>query len=470
MKILFASSEIFPFAKTGGLGDVGSALPKALNYESKIHAISIMPLYRSIDRQKYTIEPLNYHFTKTLCGVIHPFELYCSKEDKNILFVYNETLCERDHFYGDKSGDYADNALRFGLFCYAIAEYLSREKFDILHLNDWQSALAANIVKKVYGIEIKTVFTIHNLAYQGIFTKETMTDLELNWDDFTFLGYEFYDAVNFLKAGIAFSDAVTTVSPTYAREIGTAEHGYLLDYFINSNQEKFYGILNGIDVDYFNPNKDDSIAKKYDAESIDKKELNKKALLKLTGLKGEEKALFSFVGRLVEQKGVDMLLRALVHLKEMNVNFILLGSGEAWLEETLKAMVCENIFVKIGYDEELSKQIYAGSDFLMMPSVYEPCGLNQMIAMKYGTLPIVRETGGLKDSVVDFHDYTKKGSRGPGITYHDNTVFAFLIAISKALSIYSDKKLFHTLKKEAMQKDFSWKNSAKEYIKLYRSW
>ncbi|MDO9208133.1 MAG: glycogen/starch synthase, partial [Sulfuricurvum sp.] len=404
MKILFASSEIFPFAKTGGLGDVGSALPKALNQEKKIKTLSIMPLYRSIDRQKYAIEPLNYHFTKTLCGIVHPFELYHSKYDENIVFVYNETLCDREAFYGDKSGDYADNALRFGLFCYAIAEYLAREKFDILHLNDWQSGLAANIVKKIYGIEIKTVFTIHNLAYQGIFTKQTMTDLELNWDDFTFLGYEFYDAVNFLKAGIAFSDAVTTVSPTYAREIATAEHGYLLDYFINSNQDKIHGILNGIDVDYFNPAHDSSLSKPYDVTSMDKKESNKKALLKATGLKGEEKAIFSFVGRLVEQKGVDMLLRALVHLKDMNANFILLGSGETWLEETLSAMECENIYVKIGYDEDFSKHIYAGSDFLMMPSVYEPCGLNQMIALKYGTLPIVRETGGLKDSVVDFHD------------------------------------------------------------------
>jgi starch synthase len=473
MNILFASSEIFPYAKSGGLADVAHALPQTLKEFATVY--TIMPLYDIIDRKKHEIVDAKCSFCYTLNHITHQFDLYYKKNSPTTFFIYNPVLCNRTGLYHDKYGDFGDNALRFGLFSYAILELIRVQNLciDVFHLNDWQTALVALLAKTKYHLKQKIVLTIHNLAYQGVFSKSVMDELQLGWKEcFTFSGIEYFDSVNFLKAGINYSDVVTTVSASYANEIQTPLFGSGLDETLKANAYKLTGILNGISTEVFNPKTDELIYKNYDETCLKDKKFNKEKLLKALNLQGTAKALFVFIGRFTQQKGVDLLLESLHLLKDFDANFIILGEGEPYYNERFKQYQgrYDNICIELGYNEALSRKLYAAADFLLMPSTFEPCGLNQMIAMRYGTMPIVSKTGGLKDTVMDFTDVQDiHNSFGIGITFEEHHPFWFLHAIGKAFSLFTNKTKYKQLIEHNMQLDFSWKTSAQSYLQLYKA-
>ncbi|MDD2698226.1 MAG: glycogen/starch synthase [Arcobacteraceae bacterium] len=472
MNVLFASSEIFPYAKSGGLADVAYSLPEDLRTKATVY--TIMPLYKIVNRDKYSIEYQGTSFDIWLGGVRHQIDVFSKKDNKFELFLYNPILCDRDGMYHDSFGDFGDNALRFGLFSYAIIETMLQLKLncDAIHINDWQTALVALLAKTKYFLTQKIIFTIHNIAYQGIFDKTTVSELELSWNEcFKNDRLEYFDSVNFLKAGIFYSDKVTTVSPSYAKEIQTTAFGHTLEDTLVVNNYKLEGILNGLGYDVFDPQNDTYITQNYDAKSYELKAKNKVKLLKELGLEGAEKPLFVFIGRFTEQKGVNLIIESLHLLKDLDINFVILGSGEKYYNHIFENLAGKysNIHITVGFDEAYSRRLYASCDFLLMPSKFEPCGLNQMITMRYGALPIVAYTGGLKDSVIDFthtDDYSKKV--GIGVVYKEHTIFWYMYAITKAISLYANKSRFVKLAKHNMNVDNSWKNSSKEYLKLYR--
>lgn len=462
MKILFVSSEIFPFAKSGGLGDVASSLPKALKNYSDI--TSIMPLYKSIDREKHNIQStgLVYEFWVNL--IQYQFEVFQSGD---VLFLDEKSgLFQRDEMYGE----YGDNDIRFGVFCYGVLEYIraTEQYFDILHINDWQSALIALLVKEKYKLDSKVVFTIHNLAYQGIFSKKSIERLDLSWDYFTASKIEYHDQINLLKSAIVYSDVFTTVSPTYAKEIQTHQFGCDLEQIIQDNEYKLKGILNGVDYEEFNPSLDANLNKHFDADNLGNKRAIKEDLLNELHLEGVDKPLFVFIGRFTGQKGIDQILESLNTLASSPINIVILGSGEKRYNDWFHALIGlhKNLSITIGYDEALARRIYASSDFLYMPSQYEPCGLNQMIAMKYGAMPIVRPVGGLKDSVADF-DGEFSDNKGRGITLENGNAQTFINATYKALHLYLDKSKFDEIIQYNMNVDFSWDEKSKEYLSLF---
>lgn len=473
MSVLFCTSEMYPYAKSGGLGDVAQSLPEALRKKTKVY--TILPLYQTIDRKKFNIEYANLTFNYNLNEVNHQFDLFVNKKNKYELFVYNPILCDRDGLYKDGYGDFGDNGLRFGLFSYACIETMLRLDLNIkaIHLNDWQSSLIALLAKVKYNLHQKIILTIHNLAYQGVFGKSLMNDLELDWDKcFKPEALEYHDQINFLKAGIYYSDSVTTVSPTYANEIQTPLFGKDLDDVLRVNNYKLQGILNGVSYETFNPKHDDMIYKNFSLQTYKEKTTNKKRLLKDLGFIEADKPLFIFIGRFTHQKGIDLLIESLNLFKDFEANLVILGSGEDHYETIFKniSISYPNVYIKIGYDESFSRKLYAAADFLLMPSTFEPCGLNQMICMKYGCLPIVSKTGGLSDSVCDFTDVDYKNLKnhnGIGITYQEQNIFWFMHAIAKALSLYGNYKKFEKISKHNMKVDYSWRNSAKKYLELY---
>ncbi|MEA2029911.1 MAG: glycogen/starch synthase [Campylobacterota bacterium] len=474
MNILFAASEIFPYAKSGGLADVAHSLPEALRKANE-RVYTIMPLYNIIDRDKYKILYSGLTFDYWLGGICHQFDLFHRQDAPEDLFIYNPILCDRIGLYHDAFGEFGDNGLRFGLFSYAVLEVMIRMdlSIDVLHINDWQSALVALLAKTRYQLDTKVVLTIHNLAYQGVFDKSLMDELEVDWEEcFNFEGLEYYDSVNFLKAGIFYSDYVTTVSKTYAQEIQTPLFGYGLDDVLRINHYKLTGIVNGISNEIFDPKKDKDTFKHFSTKRYKGKIDNKIVLCETLGLPDPNRALFVFIGRFTSQKGVDLLLDGLHLFKDFEANFIILGSGEEYYEHRFEALAhsFENIHIEIGYDEALSHKLYASADFLLMPSTFEPCGLNQMIAMRYGALPIVAKTGGLKDTVTDFNDVRDIEShhQGIGVSFDEHNLYWMLHAMAKALSLYGNYEKFKTISKHNMLVDNSWKHSAHEYIKLYK--
>ncbi len=472
MGILFAASEMFPYAKSGGLADVAHSLPEALREYKKVY--TILPLYDFIDREKFNIVYAGLTFGYQLWGIRHQFDIFYKENCKEELFVYNPILCGRTGLYSDAYGDFGDNGLRFGLFCYAILETMVRMKLSIstIHLNDWQTALVSILAKTKYNLDQKIILTIHNLAYQGIFNKSLMDELEIDWERcFKFEGVEHFDKVNLLKGGIFFSDQITAVSHSYAEEIQTPLYGHGLEDTLKRNNYKLVGILNGISNEIFNPKTDQNIYQNFDLKTYKNKTLNKTKLLKEFNLEGETKPLFIFIGRFTKQKGVDLILDALNLFKDLEANFIILGNGENSYNYRFSkaAKFYDNIRIYVGYDEPLARKLYAGADFLLMPSIFEPCGLNQMIAMRYGTLPIVSKIGGLQDTVTDFTNIEKLETvAGVGISFQEHNLFWFLHSVSKALSLYTNKEKLEMISKHNMAVDNSWKHSATVYINLYK--
>lgn len=456
MKILFASGEIFPFAKSGGLADVAGALPKALS--SYVDISSVMPFYGFMDD---LVAELFESFTLTIVRKKYKIEIYRKKEERSdIYFINAPHLSDTQKLYGDKTGDYKDNDLRFALFCRGVVRLAEILHVKLLHLNDWHTALCALYVKE-QKLAVKTVFTIHNLAYQGIFDYASLGILGIKKRYFTMDGVEFYGKINLLKAGIAYSNAVTTVSPSYAKETLTQEFGCGLDGFLQHHKSKLQGILNGIDMVVFDPKHDTNLAVQY--SQSEGKQKNKTALLRTSKLKDPKRPLFVMISRLVEQKGVDLLMESIADILKQHLNLYIIGEGPFAKELEKIAEGYDNFEFFNGYNEKLSHQLYAAADFLLMPSRFEPCGLSQLIAMRYGTVPIVHAVGGLKDSV---HEKSKKC--GQGIVFSKFNKKSMLLAVEKAMELLQDSKKHQEMIRFNMDCDFSFTKSAQKYLNIYQ--
>jgi starch synthase len=473
MKILFLASEVAPYSKTGGLGDVAKALPAAL--AARGHEVWVVtPLYRSVKRDglSSTGERIRLRFPFGQQGA-DLFEAR-PREGLRLLFLDHPGFYDRDGIYTDAQGDFWDNHRRFGFFsigALSAAEHLGFIP-DNVHHNDWQCGPAAVAVKRGYQAsalgQARTVFTIHNLAYQGMFRKGVMEDLGLPWDLFTTEGLEFHDAVNFMKAGIAFSDAITTVSERYAQEIQTPDYGCNLDGFLRARRNRLVGIVNGVDTEEWDPATDPMLPARYSADDLANKRLCKQALRREFGLPDREgdRPLFGLVSRLTGQKGISLLHQTLPWAMAADLEVVLLGSGEGRFEGMLRELAHRfpgRIAARIGFDARLSHLIEAGSDFFLMPSVYEPCGLNQMYSLRYGTIPIVRATGGLDDTVRQFTE-----PRGNGIKFNDYLPDALAWAMNRALELYANPDWLRQVQHHGMTEDFSWNRSAEKYERLYQ--
>jgi starch synthase len=471
MEILFVASEVAPFSKTGGLGDVSGALPAAL--AARGHRVAVVtPRYGSIDPVRHHLAPI--HGAVRVSG--EATTVWTTRSAATIYLVEHERLFgSRKGAYGEGGRDYGDNPERFA--------YLSRAALAlpaalglrprIVHLNDWQTALAAWMLRREHAEDpalasVRTVFTIHNLAYQGVYPKDVLPVLGLPWDVFRYEAMEFHDQLNFMKAGLVFADALTTVSPTYASEILTPEHGQGLDALLRQRAADLHGILNGIDVAAWDPERDPHLPAHYSARDLSGKARNKAALQGELGLPVRpDVPLVGIVGRLVDQKGFDLVAASLSDILGRDLQLAVLGTGEAAYEEAFRRAARERpgrMAARIGFDEGLAHRIEAGADVFLMPSRYEPCGLNQMYSLRYGTVPVVRAVGGLEDTVEDFDGWR----RGTGFKFRDYTPQAMLLALRRALDAYRDARAWRGLVERGMAQDNSWARSADRYEALYR--
>jgi len=475
MKIALVSPEIVPFAKTGGLADVAGALPKALA-KLGMEVVVVMPRYKSVDEKKFGL-------------VRHVKKVSAFMDDRRVeagifegrlpggvkaYFLDVPEYYWRDQLYGTPQGDFPDNAERFMYFAKAVPELLKAVEFrpDIVHVNDWQSGLVPLYLKEFYKDDpffegTGTILTVHNLGYQGVFWAEDMHLTGLGWEYFTPETLEFYGKINVMKAGLLYSDIINTVSKTYSKEIQTEQYGYGLEGVLKVRSDDLYGIVNGIDYDEWDPTKDKDLYHDFGTGDVKGKETNKKALKADLGLAAGKKPLFGIITRLADQKGLDILSEAMDEMLAMDLQFVLLGTGEEKYHKLYTSIAKKRpkqVSVTIGFDNKLAKRIYAGSDVFLMPSAYEPCGLGQLISLRYGTVPLVRKTGGLADTVKNF---SPKTGAGNGFVFTDYTKKALLKAVRAAVAMYEDKKAWKALVTGAMSEDHSWDSSAREYIKLY---
>ncbi|MDD2800410.1 MAG: glycogen synthase GlgA [Methylobacter sp.] len=472
-KILFVTSEAHPLIKTGGLGDVAGSLPKALA-ELGQDVRLIIPNYQSIKTSGETRFMASLRVDNMSVNILET-QLQDS-EVKVWLVDHPEYFGHPGNPYIDESGnDRANNAERFALFCRIAVEVAMNRanldwKADVVHCNDWQTGLVPALLS-FEEYRPASVFTIHNLAYQGLFPANKFYSLNLPGRLWTPDGLEFHGLLSFIKGGLVYSDRITTVSPTYAKEIQSPELGYDLDGLLTYRNTSLIGIINGIDVDQWNPATDTHISQQYDAHTLDRKAANKTALQQRLGLPVDSKIpLFGMIARLVEQKGIDLLLDYLPELIAMPVQFALLGSGDHAFEiklQDLAAAYPDKLSVTIGYDEALAHNIEAGADMFIMPSRFEPCGMNQMYSQRYGTLPIVRKTGGLADTVEDSLPETITNDTASGIVFNEATPGSLLEAIKRALLLYQNPVAWKKIQAHGMSKDFSWQHSAKQYLALY---
>lgn len=467
MKVFFVASEAMPYVKTGGLGDVTGSLPAAL-HSLGANTSLILPLYGTIMAKNL---PLEQVMTHTLAMGGRSLTYTVLRHDQTYFIAQNEFF-DRDNLYNTREGDYPDNWLRFAFFARAALEtVLALGGCDVIHVHDWQAALLPVYLRLLYPERReKTLLTIHNIAYQGLFSPKILPDIGLPSSFFTIDGLEFYGKVNYLKGGIVSADEVNTVSPTYAREIQTDEYGFGLHGIVATRREHLTGILNGIDYSYWDPSADGALPHLYSPSSLAGKAQDKKSLLKATGLATEpDRPLFVIVSRLVAQKGLDLILGAFDQMMSLPMNLMVLGTGDTEIENALvaRAAAYPGRFVfSRKFDEGMAHRMYAGSDFFLMPSRFEPCGLSQMIALRYGSIPVVRRTGGLKDTVQDIHPGTGTGN---GICFDDATPSEFLDAVRRAVMLYSNADAFRRVQAIGMACDFSWQASAREYLALYHS-
>ena len=473
-KILFVTSEAHPLIKTGGLADVAGSLPKVLN-EMGVDVRLIMPNYQAIKtteeiyyKSTIRVNNINAHILETrLPGTKVPVWLVDCPE----FFDYPGNP------YVDELGKpWLNSAQRFAFFCRITVEVAMNRGYlewkpDIIHCNDWQTGLVPALLSLEKDLRPATIFTIHNMAYQGLFPKETRVMLNLPSRLWRSNGVEFNGMLSFIKGGIVYADRITTVSPTSANEIQTADFGYGVEGLLSYRQEYLTGIVNGIDVDQWNPQTDTNISACYDATTLDKKQLNKTALQIKYALPVDKNIpIFVLISRLVEQKGIDLLLECLPEMLNLPLQFVLLGKGDKLLEQQLfrfSKKYPEKMVVNLGYDEALAHQFEAGADIFLMPSRFEPCGLNQLYSQRYGTVPIVTRTGGLADTVVDTLPETLKNKTATGFVFNAPTVGSLMEAIKRALIVYENSKDWKQLQINGMKKDYSWNRSAKEYLALY---
>jgi starch synthase len=483
LRILMIASEVAPFAKTGGLADVAGALPAALTALG--HDVRILlPKYRGAEAHAVDTRVVAPSLRVPLGERESEGALIEGRTPSGIpvYLLEHDRYYDRDGLYGTADGDYWDNCERFVFFCRAALEALARldgARGDarwlpqVIHANDWQTGLVPVYLRTLYRDHpvlggLPTLFTVHNLAYQGVFWHYDMPMTGLGWDLFTPAGLEFYGKINFLKGGLIFSDLLTTVSRTYAREIRTAAFGAGLEGVLEERSHDLHGVVNGIDYEAWNPQKDGAIAHPYSAADPEPKVICREALRRELGLEDVAGPVIGIVTRLAEQKGMDLVLEALPGLLAEAVQLVVLGSGDARLEDAFRAAAAAHpgrVAVRIGYDDELARRIYAGTDAFLMPSRYEPCGLGQLIALRYGGAPIVRRTGGLADTVTEFDPARRTGT---GFVFDAFAPDALLASVRRAASAYRQPAGWKALVRNAMAEDFSWDASAREYATLYR--
>jgi starch synthase len=474
MHIVFAASECTPWAKTGGLADVVGALPRALT--SLGHQVSVfIPYYRQVAKMAPDLPvvitsltiPFPYYnrFVRILDGG--------ERDGVQQYFVDSPELFDRESFYATPSGDYGDNAERFGLFSRAVIEATKILGVpDVFHVHDWQAAMVAVYMRSTYYFDpvlrrVPAVLTIHNAGYQGWFPPRTTETLLLPWDMFTFTKLEQNDTLNFLKGGIVYADALTTVSRKYAEEIQTPEFGNGLDDVIRQRSADLFGIMNGVDYTEWNPAIDPNIAAHYTPQKLDGKKECRRDLLHAFGLEGvsDETAVIGVVSRFATQKGFDFIVEIMEWLVQQNIVMVMLGNGEEYYERLLTetaARYPDHLRVHIKYDNVIAHKIEAGSDIFLMPSRYEPGGLNQIYSLKYGTVPVVRATGGLDDTIDEQPD-----GGGNGFKFWGYSSLALRDAIQRALDTFQNKVAWKKLMQHGMAQDFSWDKPAREYVRVY---
>ena len=471
------ASEVAPWAKTGGLADVTAGLPDALDALGH-HVTIVLPRYRSISppegesiRRRVTVGAVEHEVV---------FRIALMPRARRLVFVDCPPLFDREGFYGRGGADYPDNDRRFALLCVAaldLAQHELDERVDIVHAHDWQAGLAPLWLRAAPQrwtrlARAGLVFTIHNLAYQGLFPRGSVPALGLDWQVFTPAGAEYWGQLGFLKAGLNYSDLVTTVSPAYARETLSADAGSGLDGVLRALGDRYVGILNGVDTTAWDPASDPMLPSPYTADQLAGKRLCKRALLERFGLPMGDDALarplVGMVSRLVEQKGIDLVLAAGEALLKLDAAFVFVGSGEPRYEDGLRALAAAHparVGVRIGFDEPLAHVVEAGADMFLMPSKFEPCGLNQMYSLRYGTVPIVHGVGGLDDTI---RPYSPRARRANGFKFREPTPDALVRAVQHAVRVYADRGAWGRLMRQGMREDHSWQNSAREYVKVYR--
>ena len=450
------ASEVVPFAKTGGLADVAGALPLALEKEGQ-EIIIVMPGYKAVRNSKAQIRQLKEGVSISSIG-----------KNIKVYFIENDKFFSRDSLYGDKNGDYPDNLERFSYFCKRTLELLKEINFkpDIIHVHDWQACLVPVYLKALYKNDpfyknTRTILTIHNIGYQGLFAKEEFPKLGLDWSLFNIEGLEFYDKINILKGGMEFSDIINTVSPTYSKEIQTKEFGFGLEGVLNRRKNSVFGILNGLDYDIWNAETDKYIAKNFSAKDLSGKAKDKADLQAFCKLPLKEKVpLFGIVSRLAEQKGFDIIAEEIDTICKLDLQMVILGTGDLKYHQIMEEMVKKYpkvISLHLKFDDALAHKIYAGCDIFLMPSKYEPCGLGQLISLRYATIPLVFKTGGLADTV----------NADNGFIFDRYSKDELIKTIKKSVAAFSNQKKWSGLTDKAIKSDFSWGESAKKYLQLY---
>lgn len=477
LSVWFLASEVAPFAKTGGLADVAGALPSALR-KFGVDVRVGLPFYRmakdgSFEMQK-VLEGLEVPLGDTrLVGDV----LATSTEEGVPVYLFDrEDLFDRPYLYGTPEGDYPDNLERFTYFCRAALLFAEKAglQFDVVHCHDWQTGLIPAYLKTLYRADpffsgVSSVFTIHNMGYQGLFPREKLSACGIPISEFHPAGIEYWNKISLLKAGIVYADAITTVSPRYGREIETPEFGMGMDDILKKRSADLCGILNGVDYSVWDPARDPHVPANYSPQRMTGKRRCKESLIQEMGLDPSMRKmpLLGMISRLDAQKGLDLLVQILDELLSLDVGLVILGAGDEHIQKAIQETAESHpgrLGLEIGFNDPLAHRIMAGADMLLVPSRYEPCGLTQIYALKYGTAPIVRATGGLDDTIQQFDPGSGKGN---GFKFVEYEAKAFLGRIREALKVFHDGPGWMKLVENGMQADFSWEKSAREYIRLY---
>lgn len=481
LKILIAASEATPFAKSGGLADVVGALPKAL-YALGHDVRVVIPRYYVVDKDKYSLKPLEGPLGVPM-GIMGEqwasvYEGVLPGSEVPVYFIDHEGYFGRKGLYDEGEKAFLDNDIRFVFFSRAVMQLAKKLHFhpDVIHANDWHTAIIPIMLNTQYAFDpdfsyTGSLLTIHNMQHQGKFHNGTMAVLDVGWEHFNEDELEEYDGINFLKGGIVHADAISTVSQKYAQEIRTWEFGWGLERLINQYSHKLSGILNGVDYGEWNPSTDSYIPQHFDSDDLSGKEICKRSLQETFNLpQRNEVPVVGFVGRLVEQKGIGLICAAIDELLRMEIQIVLLGKGELWAESffsDISAKYPEKFACYIGYREDMAHQIEAGSDLFLMPSLFEPCGLNQIYSLRYGTVPIVRATGGLDDTI---ENYSKEHRSGTGFKFNDPTPGALASTVAWAVDTwYYDKEGFYLIRQNGMKERYDWTTAAYKYVELYQS-
>ncbi len=482
MKVVYLSPEVAPFSKTGGLADVSGALPQSLK-KLGAEIMVITPFYGNVKANKYPLEKTDIQFEVKIGDKVNPCGVYkglLPDAQVPIYFLDNEQYFGREGLYNypGTTKDFEDNSERFIFFARGALEVIEKLKVhpDVIHCNDWQTGLVPVYLKTAYASKegfrnTRVIQTVHNLVYQGHFGQSDMNLTGLDRSLFNWKHLEFYRKLNFLKGGIVFSDAISTVSKTYAEEIQTAECGEGLEGVLKERSKDLWGILNGIDYTIWNPETDKCIIANYGMKKLGGKQLCKKSLQRTYKLPERDVPIIGMITRLAEQKGLDLIIAKFHDFIKLDIQFVLLGSGDPRYHEIFQGFAKtfpEKVAVKLTFDEPSAHEIEAGADMFLMPSRYEPCGLNQLYSLKYGTVPIVRNTGGLADTIIDVRSESVDSGRVNGFLFKEYDADLLFATIVRAIDLFKRKDPWQRLMKNGMAQDWSWERSAKEYLALYK--